>query len=271
MKPLKQKIHQIMFEADSRAGKAFDVWLLIFIFLSLLVVMLDSVESISSIYTQELFIAEWFFTIIFTIEYILRIFSVKRPLKYIFSFYGIIDFISTLPSYLTIFFPAAGFFKVLRVLRFLRLFKIFKLGRFTTESKMLGKALKDSQAKIIVFLVAVFCMAMIMGSIMYVVEGQDKDFDSIPRSIYWAIVTLTTVGYGDISPETPLGQFIASISMILGYGIIAVPTGIVTAGVIRGEVEATNTRSCHSCSAEGHSDDAKHCKYCGEQLLKIEK
>lgn len=269
MKTFKQKIHEIIFEADTRSGKTFDVWLLIFIFLSLIVVMLDSVESISIEYSEILFISEWFFTIIFTIEYLLRIFSVRKPFKYIFSFYGIIDLISTLPSYLTIFFPAGSFFKVFRVLRFLRLFKIFKLGQFTTESKMLGKALKDSQAKITVFLVAVFCLAMIMGSIMYVIEGPENDFTSIPRSIYWAIVTLTTVGYGDISPGTPIGQFIASFIMIMGYGIIAVPTGIVTAGVVKGEMEATNTRSCNSCSAEGHADDAKYCKYCGNQLKDI--
>jgi voltage-gated potassium channel len=266
MKTLKEKIHEVIFEADTRAGKAFDVWLLIFIFLSLLVVMLDSVEAIHNSYTNTLLIAEWFFTIIFTIEYFLRIFAVRKPLKYIFSFYGIIDLVSTLPSYLTIFFPAAGFFKVLRVLRFLRLFKIFKLGRFTQESKMLGRALKDSQAKITVFLVAVLCVAMILASMMYIIEGKENGFTSIPTSIYWAIETLTTVGYGDVTPKTAAGQFIASIIMILGYGIIAVPTGIVTAGVIKNEKHATNTQSCQSCSKEGHEDDAKHCKFCGEKL-----
>ena len=267
MKTIKEKIHEVIFEADTRAGKAFDIWLLIFIFLSLIVVMLDSVGSINKVYSYELEVAEWFFTIIFTVEFILRLVSVKKPMKYVFSFYGIIDLVSTLPSYLIIFFPAGSFFKVFRVLRFLRLFKIFKLGKFTSESKMLGKALKDSQAKIIVFLVAVFCMAMIMGSIMYVVEGPtNEDFNSIPRSIYWAIVTLTTVGYGDISPVTPFGQFIASMIMILGYGIIAVPTGIVTAGVVRNEMNSTNTLSCKSCSKEGHEDDADFCRFCGEKL-----
>ena len=262
----KDKLHEVIFEAETRAGKSFDIWLLIFIFLSLIVVMLDSVESIQLIYAKELIIAEWFFTILFTVEFILRLISVNKPFKYVFSFYGIIDLISTIPTYLVVFFPGASLFKVLRVLRFLRLFKIFKLGRFTSESKMLGKALKDSQAKIIVFLVAVFCLAMIMGSIMYVVEGQENGFTSIPRSIYWAIVTLTTVGYGDISPVTPFGQVIASIIMILGYGIIAVPTGIVTAGVILNENDHSSTQTCKNCSLDGHEEDAVFCKFCGEKM-----
>ena len=266
MKPWREKIHEIIFEADTKAGKAFDVLLLVFILLSLIVVMLDSVVEIHDKYTTLLFVTEWFFTIIFSIEYILRIVAVRKPWKYIFSFYGIIDFVSTIPTYLTLVIPGGvHFLQVFRVLRFLRLFKIFKLGRFTTEAKLLGQAMKDSREKIIVFLVAVLCMAMILGSLMYVLEGRANGFTSIPRSIYWAIVTLTTVGFGDISPVTPLGQFVASIIMILGYGIIAVPTGMVTAGVIKRN-NFNNTKSCQSCSKEGHADDAIYCKFCGEEL-----
>ena len=273
MQKWRQNIHDVIFEADTRYGKVFDVMLLVFILSSLFVVMLDSVEVLSEDldlnYKLHYYLdsAEWFFTIVFTIEYILRIIAVKKPIKYIFSFYGIIDFISTIPSYLVFFMPtSAGVFKVFRVLRFLRLFKVFKLGRFTTEGKMLGQALKESKEKIIVFLVAVLCMAMILGSVMYVVEGGDNGFTSIPRSIYWAIVTLTTVGFGDISPVTPLGQLISSIIMILGYGIIAVPTGMVTAGVVKRNLTYTNTQHCSNCSKEGHADDAKFCKFCGENL-----
>lgn len=267
MNTWKNKLHEIIFEADTRAGKTFDVYLLVFILLSLSVVMLDSVEYYHVNYRTELLTAEWFFTIVFTIEYILRILSVKKPIKYILSFYGVIDLLSILPTFIGIFYTGAGFLKVFRSLRFLRLFKVFKLNRFTEESKNLTKALKDSQAKIIVFIVAVLCLCMILGSIMYVVEGKENGFSSIPRSIYWTIVTLTTVGYGDISPATPLGQFIASVIMVLGYGIIAVPTGIVTAGVYNASKNNhTNTQSCPNCSREGHADDAEFCKYCGEKL-----
>lgn len=273
MQPWKEKIHDVIFEADTKAGKAFDVLLLVFILSSLLVVMLDSVlvlhlnEDTNQYIHDTLDKIEWFFTIAFTLEYILRIISVKHPMKYIFSFYGVIDFLSTIPSYITLFLLGSGSaFKVLRVLRFLRLFKVFKLGSFTTEGKMLGQAMKESKEKIIVFLVAVLCMAMILGSVMYVIEGGENGFTSIPRSIYWAIVTLTTVGFGDISPVTPLGQFISSIIMILGYGIIAVPTGMVTAGVVKRNLTYTNTEHCTNCSKEGHADDAVHCKFCGEKL-----
>ena len=267
MQKWRQNIHDVIFEADTRSGKAFDILLLIFILASLIVVMLDSVIEIHNKYFEILYFLEWFFTIVFSIEYILRIIAVKKPIKYIFSFYGIIDFISTIPSYLSLFVPGSrGVFQVFRVLRFLRLFKVFKLGRFTSEGRILGQSLKESKEKIIVFLVAVLCVAMIIGSAMYVIEGKENGFESIPKSIYWAIVTLTTVGFGDISPHTPLGQFLASIVMILGYGIIAVPTGMVTAGVIKKSMTHTNTKHCSSCSKEGHADDANYCKFCGESL-----
>ncbi len=266
MQVWREKVHEIIFEADTKAGKLFDVVLLVFILLSLLVVMLDSVVDIHSQHENLLYKIEWFFTIVFSLEYTLRIISVKKSWKYIFSFYGIIDFVSTIPTYISLIIPGGGHvFQVFRVLRFLRLFKIFKLGNFTKEARYLGQAMKDSREKIIVFLVAVLCMAMILGSLMYIVEGKENGFSSIPRSIYWAIVTLTTVGFGDISPVTPLGQFISSIIMILGYGIIAVPTGMVTAGVVNRN-NYTNTKSCQSCSKEGHADDAIFCKFCGEEL-----
>ncbi len=267
---LKHKIHDVIFEADTPSGKLFDVLLLIFILLSLGVVMIDSVESYHNKYAHILLLAEWFFTILFSIEYILRIISVKKPLKYVFSFYGIIDLISILPTYIGLFYSGTQFLKVFRSLRFLRLFKVLKLRRFTEESKNMSRALKNSQAKIIVFIVTVLCISMIMGSFMYIIEGKEHGFTSIPRSIYWSIVTLTTVGYGDISPGTPFGQFIASVIMIMGYGIIAVPTGIVTAGIVKGSNEEdfsyTNTQSCENCNKSGHEDDALYCRFCGEKL-----
>jgi voltage-gated potassium channel len=266
MQPWREKIHEIIFEADTRAGKLFDILLLVFILLSLVVVMLDSVVPIHNQYLTELFAIEWFFTIIFSVEYILRIIAVKKTWKYIFSFYGIIDFVSTVPTYLTLVVPGGvHFLQIFRVLRFLRLFKIFKLGRFTTEARYLGQALKASREKIIVFVIAMLCMAMILGSLMYIVEGKTNGFTSIPRSIYWAVVTLTTVGFGDISPVTPLGQFLSTIIMIMGYGIIAVPTGIVTAGVIK-KNNYNNTKSCSNCAKSEHSDDAFFCNNCGNKL-----
>lgn len=268
MNKWRNKLHEIIFEADTKAGKLFDVCLLVFILLSLVIVMIDSVEYYHINYGDKLLIAEWFFTFFFSIEYVLRILSVKKPFKYIFSFYGVIDLLSVLPSYIGLFYTGASFLKVFRSLRFLRLFKVFKLNRFTQESRNLTRALKDSQAKIIVFIVAVLCLCMVLGSLMYVIEGKEHGFSSIPTSIYWTIVTLTTVGYGDISPGTGLGQFIASVIMVLGYGIIAVPTGIVTAGVYNSTKKNnfTNTQACPSCSKEGHADDATYCKFCGEKL-----
>lgn len=265
----RNNIHEVIFEADTPSGKTFDVVLLIMILLSLGVVMIDSVELYHIKYQELLFSLEWFFTVIFTGEYILRVISVKKPVNYIFSFYGIIDLVSILPSYIGLFYiGGTNFLRVFRALRFLRLFKVLKLKQFTTESKNMAKALKDSQAKIIVFIVTVICLCMIMGSFMYVIEGKENGFTSIPRSVYWAIVTLTTVGFGDISPVTPLGQFIASIIMVLGYGIIAVPTGMVTAGIIKShnEDKFNNTQACRSCGKDGHADDAIYCKFCGDKL-----
>ncbi len=262
----KKKLHEIIFEADTRAGKAFDIFLLIFIVLSVIVVLLDSVTPIRQQYGLALFYCEWFFTIVFTIEYILRIISTKQPSKYIFSFYGIIDLLAILPTYLSIIVSGSHFLLVIRILRLLRVFRVLKLARFIGASNTLVTALKKSKHKIIVFLEVVIALVVIMGSIMYLIEGPENGFTSIPRSIYWAIVTMTTVGYGDITPHTVPGQVLASIIMIIGYAIIAVPTGIITSEISRTSNTNVNTQVCSNCNADNHDDDAKYCKYCGEKL-----
>ena len=267
--PTREKIHEIIFEADTPVGKWFDIILLVFIVGSVLAVMLESVPSIDEKYHLVFEFFEWGFTIFFTIEYILRLYSVYRPMKYALSFFGIIDLLSILPSYLSIFLPHSESLMVIRALRLLRIFRIFKLAGFVSESFVIIRALKASQKKIFVFLFFIILMTIIMGSIMYLVEGQtNSGFDSIPRAIYWAIVTLTTVGYGDISPQTNLGQFLAAIVMILGYAVIAVPTGIVSAEFVNENNKSvqTNTQACRYCAAEGHDDDAEFCKKCGEEL-----
>ena len=264
----KHKLHEIIYEADTRAGKLFDVILLIAILASILLVMLESVESFDKEYHTFLDISEWIITILFSIEYILRIISIKKPYKYIFSFYGIIDLLSTIPKYLSLFLIGTHHLAALRALRLLRVFRILKLARYVGESNNLMKALKASKAKIAVFLFFVLILCIILGTVMYMIEGEENGFTSIPRSVYWAIVTLTTVGYGDIAPHTPFGQFIASIIMILGYGIIAIPTGIVTSEMTKNHVNSVdiNTLSCKSCSAENHKDDAEYCYNCGNKL-----
>lgn len=264
----KNKLHEVIYEADTAAGKWFDLVLLILIITSIGVVMLESISSVEVLYANELDIAEWVITILFTIEYIARIVSIKRPKEYIFSFYGIIDFLSTVPKYLSLFFIGSHALVALRALRLLRVFRILKLARFIGEGNQMSKALKASRAKISVFLLAVFMFCIILGTIMYMIEGgSDSGFSSIPRSVYWAIVTLTTVGYGDIAPVTGLGQFIASIIMILGYAIIAVPTGIVTSELARKDNPVQlNTQNCNNCSASKHRDDARFCYDCGHKL-----
>ncbi|WP_272148689.1 ion transporter [Tenacibaculum aiptasiae] len=262
----KEKLHEIIYEADTPAGKLFDIVLLIAIIASIVLVMLESVNSINAKYGEILNISEWFITILFSVEYIVRIVSINRPQKYIFSFYGVIDLLSTLPKYLAIFFTGTHSLVALRALRLLRVFRILKLARFIGESNNFMKALKASRAKIAVFLFFVLILCVILGTVMYLIEGGDNGFTSIPRSVYWAIVTLTTVGYGDIAPHTPFGQFIASIIMILGYGIIAVPTGIVSSEMVKVNDINLNTQSCPSCSYEGHDDDASYCNHCGSKL-----
>lgn len=260
-----EKLHEIIFEADTRAGKWFDIILLWAILLSVTTVMMESVESISSIYGTELRYIEWSFTILFTLEYIARLLAIGQPLKYVFSFYGIIDFISIIPTYFGLFITGPHTLSIIRSIRLLRVFRILKLAQFISEANVLLKALKASRAKIIVFLFAVLSLTFILGTAMYLIESPESGFVSIPRSIYWTIVTLTTVGYGDITPQTALGQTLASLIMIIGYAIIAVPTGIVGAELAKKNPK-TNTQSCPHCSLEGHDDNATYCKYCGEKL-----
>ena len=249
-------------------GKVFNVILFIFIVLSIVLVMLESVEYIDDNYHQILYISEWVITILFSIEYIARIIAVKRPSKYIFSFYGIIDLLSTIPMYLSYFITGSHVLIAVRALRLLRIFRILKLIRFIREANQLKRALRAGRAKIMVFIYTIIILSVILGTIMYLIENDESGFTSIPRSIYWTIVTLTTVGYGDIAPQTPLGQFIATIVMVLGYGIIAVPTGIVTVEFARQKDEpvAINTTSCPNCVEEHHSDGAKYCHKCGNLL-----
>ena len=264
--PWKTRLHEVIFEADTFLGKFFDISLLILILLSVAAVMIESVEQYSVKYNNALTIFEWTITTIFSLEYLLRIISVKKPLKYIFSFYGLIDLISLLPAYLGLFMfsESISSIKTIRAIRLLRVFRILKLIRYVKEANTLKQALIASRQRIVVFLLAVLAVATIMGTIIYIIEDSKDGFTSIPRSIYWAIVTLTTVGYGDIAPQTVLGQFFASIIMILGYAIIAVPTGMISVELALSE--KMNTQSCPSCSAEGHENNAKHCKHCGAEL-----
>ncbi len=270
-KNLKHRLHEIIYEADTLAGKVFDVGLLFFILSSVVLVAVESVEGINQKYHEQLNIAEWIITIIFTIEYFLRIISINKPTKYIFSPYGIIDLISTLPKYISLFFMGTQSLLALRALRLLRVFRILKLTHFVGESNSLVKALARSKTKILVFMFSVVVLCIIFGTIMYMIEDDESGFSSIPRSIYWCIVTLTTVGYGDIAPTSPLGQFIASIIMVLGYGIIAVPTGIVSAEFTSQAFNIDqNTQACPHCMTTQHKDEAIYCHQCGEILNDVE-
>ena len=265
--PWRKRLHNTIYESNTAAGKAFDIGLLIVIIASILVVMLDSVEIYHNKYGDIFYTLEWAFTILFTIEYILRLVSISKPWRYIVSFLGIIDLLAIIPSYLSIFFVGAQSLLVLRALRLLRIFRIFKLTHFLTEMEFLRTALASSLKKISIFMLVVLSLVIILGSVMYLVEGKENGFTSIPESIYWAIVTITTVGYGDISPVTPWGKFIASIMMFIGYGIIAVPTGIVTtemALAVRSKKDKNET--CPGCGKEGHDKDAVFCKYCSTML-----
>jgi len=250
-------LFEVIFEADTPAGKWFDIVLIVCILLSVATVMLDSVSDINTSHGRLLHAIEWFFTILFTVEYILRLLCVGKPIRYAVSFFGVVDLLAILPTYVSPLFPSSRHLVVVRVL---------KLGHHTKEATLLRKALYASRRKILVFFSAVVTLVVIIGSLMYVIEGQENGFTSMPRSVYWAIVTLTTVGYGDISPQTPAGQFLAAIVMILGYSIIAVPTGIVTAELSRTHTAGTSRQACPSCSAEGHDRDARNCKFCGAKL-----
>ncbi|QYJ68042.1 ion transporter [Flavobacterium litorale] len=263
----RKKLHEIIYEADTPAGKLFDVVLLLLILISVVTVMLESVASIAAVYGEELNIIEWIVTIFFTIEYIARIASVKKPAAYIFSFYGVIDLLSTLPKYVDLLFPGLGFLLSIRALRLLRVFRILKLMHFVGASNQLLTALSKSRIKIAVFLFGVIILCVIMGTLMYIIEGPESGFVNIPISIYWTIVTLTTVGFGDITPVTPFGQFMSAVIMILGYGIIAVPTGLVTAQFMQDSTQKS-TQVCRVCNADHHKDKAKYCYNCGNNLNK---
>lgn len=272
----KHRLHEILYEADTPAGKFFDLALFALILISVVLVMLESVKQIDVKYHNILLICEWVVTVLFSIEYIARIIAVKKPWKYIFSFYGIIDLLSTIPLYLSYLFAGSQVLLAFRAFRLLRIFRILKLVKYIGEASQLRAALIASRTKIAVFIYVVLILSVIMGTVMYLIENDEAGFTSIPRSIYWTIVTLTTVGYGDIAPQTNLGQFIATIIMILGYGIIAVPTGIVTVEFSRAGKDQlnkrtpgfvhTNTQACPSCACEGHRDDATHCYSCGDVL-----
>lgn len=264
---LRHRLHTVIFESDTPAGKAFDVALLGAILLSVLAVMLESVAGIRARYGAELRAAEAAFTLLFTAEYLLRLVAVRRPLRYARSFFGVVDVLALLPTYLSLLVPGAHALLVVRVFRLLRIFRILKLASFLGQAEVLVTALRASRQKIIVFLLTVLSTVVLMGTVMYLVEGEGSGFDSIPRGMYWAIVTLTTVGYGDISPVTPLGQFIASLLMVLGYGIIAVPTGIVSVELAAATRDSrVSAQACPSCGRQGHDADASFCKFCGTHL-----
>jgi voltage-gated potassium channel len=259
------RLHEIIFEADTRSGRAFDVGLLIAILVSVVAVILESVAEIRGQYGGALRAVEWTITVAFTVEYLLRLVAVDRPGRYARSFFGVVDLLAILPTYLALAVPATQSLMVIRAVRLLRVFRIMKLTHFLTESQLLFTAMRASRRKITVFLGVVVTVVLIVGALMYLIEGEEHGFTSIPTSMYWAVVTMTTVGYGDIAPRTPLGQFLAALLMILGYGIIAVPTGIVTVELANAG-RAVSRQACPSCGAEGHDIDARHCKYCGARL-----
>ena len=267
MQNWRKKLYLIIFRTDTRAGKTFDVILLWAILLSVLVVVVESVNTYAVAFGKELRILEWIFTILFSIEYIMRIISSDRPQKYIFSFYGIVDLLSIAPTYLGLIFAGSHYFMVIRALRLLRIFRVLKLTRYLGEAQVLKQALKNSAEKITVFLGGVMGLALMIGALMYMIEGPEHGFTSIPRGIYWAIVTLTTVGYGDIAPSTAVGQFLATIVMMLGYGIIAVPTGIMSVEITKAEKIQAERKQCKNCGSRNNLHDAKYCSNCAKELI----
>ena len=260
------RLHEVIFEADTRAGRAFDVVLIGLILLSALAVMLESIRGVRERYGAELYAAEWGFTILFTLEYVLRLASVRRPLRYAASFFGVVDLLAIVPTYLSLLVPGSHYLLVVRILRLLRIFRVLKLAEHLTEADVLMRALRASRRKISVFILTVLTMVVVIGTLLYVIEGEENGFTSIPVGIYWAVVTLTTVGYGDISPKTPVGQTLAAVVMIIGYGIIAVPTGIVTVEIAQAARKPVSTQSCPDCASQGHDADAVYCKYCSAKL-----
>lgn len=259
------RLHEVIFESDTAAGRAFDLALLGAIVVSVIAVMLESVAEIRQRHGDLLRVVEWTLTIAFTAEYVLRLLAVDRPGRYARSFYGIVDLLAIAPTYLSLVAPATQSFMVIRAIRLLRVFRVLKAAHFLREADALTTALRASRRKITVFLGAIVTVALIAGALMYVIEGEEHGFSSVPRSVYWAVVTMTTVGYGDIAPRTPLGQFVAACLMIVGYAIIAVPTGIVSAELVN-VARPVSRQACPACGAEGHDVDAAHCKYCGAHL-----
>lgn len=262
----RHRLYIIIFGHETPAGKAFDTALFIAIILSVIVVMLESVSEIRAEYHNVLYLAEWGFTILFTVEYVLRLLCVPSPGRYARSFYGIIDVLAILPSYINLFLIGTHYLMIVRVLRLLRVFRVFKLARFLSEADVLVRALKASRVKIFVFLSSVSTLVLVIGATMYIVEGEAHGFTSIPRSVYWAIVTLTTVGYGDITPQTTFGQFLACIVMVMGYGIIAVPTGIVSVELQQAAIKRAPTVVCQACGLRNHEEGANFCRECGALL-----
>jgi voltage-gated potassium channel len=263
---LRARLHEVIFESDTPAGRAFDIALLWAILFSIAAVTLESVTAVRERFGFELRALEWGFTGLFTLEYVLRLVAVRRPLAYATSFFGLVDLLAILPTFLSLLFPGAQSLLVVRVVRMLRVFRVLKLAHLLGQAEVLLTALRASRPKIIVFLGAVLTIVVIMGSVMYLVEGEAHGFDNIPRAMYWAIVTMTTVGFGDITPKTVLGQFIASVLMVMGYGILAVPTGIVSVELAAATRHAVDTRACPGCGIQGHDMDARFCKNCGHAL-----
>jgi voltage-gated potassium channel len=264
--PRRQRLHEIIFEADTPAGKLFDLLLLLSICGSVVVVMLESVLAVRQRFGPELRALEWTFTVLFTVEYLLRLASVRHPRRYMTSTFGLIDLLAVFPTWLSLVLPGAQNLLVLRSLRLLRIFRILKLAEYLREASVLWQALRASRRKIFVFLLTVVTIVVVVGALMYVIEGEAHGFTSIPLSIYWAVVTLTTVGYGDLAPATVPGRVLATVVMLLGYGIIAVPTGIVTAELTRSAAPPVSTQACPGCGIQGHEVDAAFCRRCGTRL-----
>lgn len=268
--PWRERLYIVIFESDTPPGRAFDVILIGVILLSVVAVTLESVRSVDAVYGPWLRSAEWIFTVLFTIEYVLRLLCARSAARYATSFFGVIDLLAIIPTYLSVLVPGTQYLLAIRLLRTLRVFRVLKLAEYLSEANLLMRALRASQRKITVFIFTVFTLVVILGSLMYLIEGAENGFTSIPTSIYWAIVTLTTVGYGDISPQTIAGQILAALIMIIGYGIIAVPTGIVTAEIARAQhdalTDASAPRRCSRCDTTDHAPDAAFCKRCGTRL-----
>ena len=263
---LREKTYRVIFGTDTPAGQRFDIALIYLILVSVLAVVLASIESIKMQYGDWLFSLEWAFTLLFSMEYAVRIYSSPKPFRYIFSFYGLVDLLSIIPTYLALLFPAANYWLVIRLLRVLRIFRVFKLVRYLTEANLLLRSMYAARRKVLVFFTVVLVICVIFGSLMFLVEGPDNGFTSIPRSIYWTIVTITTVGYGDITPQTVFGQIIATMAMLTGYSIIAIPTGIFTAEIAREMITESNNRQCNVCNRSGHHTEAEYCFQCGVSL-----